>query len=39
MKMENHERHQFKGRIAKMEVVPNLCASNKATQKDHAGKT
>jgi hypothetical protein len=37
--MENDERHHFKVRITKMEAIPNLCASRKVAQKDHATKT
>jgi hypothetical protein len=39
MEVEKGEKHHHTRRIAKMEVVSNLCANRKAPHKDHAKKT
>jgi hypothetical protein len=32
------ERHHLKGRIVKMEIISDLCASMEATNENHAGR-
>jgi hypothetical protein len=39
VEVEKGERHHHKRRIAKMEVVLNLCANKEAPHEDHARKT
>jgi hypothetical protein len=37
--LEKNERHHVKGRITKMEVIPNLCVSQEVVHENHGGKT
>jgi len=37
--LEKNERHHVKGRITKMEVIPNLCVSKEVVHENHGGKT